>query len=76
MTFYHGTPGNKVLCGQAGNTVNVVILTKGTLEQGIVSAFVKIFCLCGPARLGRLPVKEEIFAGSNPVRGATSGKYY
>lgn len=38
MTFYHGTPGNRVLCGQAGNTVSVVILTKGTLEQGIVSA--------------------------------------
>lgn len=38
MTFYHGTPGNRVLCGQAGNAVNAVILTKGTLEQGIVSA--------------------------------------
>lgn len=38
MTFYHGTPGDRVLCGQAGNAVNAVILTKGTLEQGIVSA--------------------------------------
>ena len=57
-------------CGQAGNTVNVVILTKGTSEQGIVSAFVKTFWPYGPARLGRLPVKEEI-AGSNPVRVAT-----
>ena len=38
MTFYHGTPGNRVLCGQAGNAVNAVILTKGTLDKDAVSA--------------------------------------
>ena len=60
-------------CGQAGNTVDAVILTKGTSEQGIVSAlFKKNKWPYGPARLGRLPVKEEI-AGSNPVRVAIPG---
>lgn len=59
-------------CGQAGNTVNVVILTKGTLNKDVVSVFVKTFWPYGPARLGRLPVKEEI-AGSNPVRVAIPG---
>lgn len=41
MTFYHSTPGNRVLCGQAGNAVNAVILTKGTLDKDVVSVFSK-----------------------------------